>query len=108
MRMLMMRLLRKLLLVIRLKNIIIRVKGVPLFLTTLLSMLFKPLQHRILDPFLGKPVDEVNLKPRSLRIFSIIFTNPKPFGFQKMKKKGRLKRKVRRKVMKANNVLDEK
>jgi hypothetical protein len=108
MRLLMMRFLRKLLIVIKLKSAHVHVKGIPLFLDTLLNMLFQPLTHPVKDPFTDAIIDETLDVQRNIKVTGITFIHPKPYGFHKQKKKGRVKRKIRRRVMKANRVIDEK
>ena len=107
MKLLMMRFLRKMLLVLKLKNLILRSKGVPLFFETLLNMLYQPIAHPFKNPLTEKVIAEVKKRPRDLNISELTFTHPKPYGSMKSKKRGRIKRKVRRKVMKVNRVIDE-
>ena len=107
MKLLMMRFLRKLLLILKLKNIVLHSKGLPLFFETLINMLYQPIAHPFQNPLTSKTITEVKNKPRDLKISELVFTHSKPYGFMKLKKKGRVKRKVRRRVMKANWVVDE-
>ena len=107
MKLLTMRFLRKLLILIRFKSLTIHAKGVPLFLDTLISTLYRPIAHPMINPLTGSVIDEITNKPRNLLINGVTFFHPKPYGSQKQKKKGRVKRKIRRKVMKSNNVIDE-
>ena len=107
MKLLMMRFLRKLLLILRLKNIVLHSKGLPLFLETLINMLYQPIAHPFQNPLTKKTITEAKNKPRDLKISELTFTHSKPYGSMKLKKRGRIKRKVRRRVMKANWVVDE-
>jgi hypothetical protein len=106
MKLLMARFLRKLLIVIRLRNIILRIRGIPLYLEIMLAMLFKPLSHLFPDPFTGQEVDEILGEKTTLNFSAIVFSRFKPFGYQKEKKMGRVKRKIRRKLVKLNAVID--
>ena len=106
MKLLMARFLRKLLLILRLKNIVIISRGVPVHFNLLLSTLFKPLSHPFLDPISMKLIDETQDEKSLLRISELSFPSSKPFGTQKMKKKGRVKRKIRRKLTRLNSVID--
>ena len=106
MKLLMIRFLRKILILLRLRNIVLMVRGVPLYLELLLSMLFKPLSHLFIDPFTGELIDEIQKTKNYLNFSTVIFTRPKPFGYQKTKKRGRVKRKIRRKLVKVNSVID--
>ena len=107
MKLLMMRFLRKLLLILRLKNIVLHSKGLPLFFETLINMLYQPIAHPFQNPLTKKTITEAKNKPRDLKISELTFTHSKPYGSMKFKKRGRIKRKVRRRVMKANWVVDE-
>jgi hypothetical protein len=107
MKLLIMRFLRKLLLILKLKTVILHSKGLPLFFEILINMLYQPIAHPFLNPLTKKTITEVKNKPRDLKISEVTFTNSKPYGSMKLKKRGRIKRKVRRRVMKANWVVDE-
>ena len=99
---LMIRFLRKMLLVLNLKNLILHSKGIPLFFDSLLNMLYQSISHSFQNPLTKKIITEIKKKPRDLNITDVRFTYIKPFSPLKLKKKGRIKRKVRRKVIKAN------
>lgn len=106
MKLLMARFFRKILLVLRLKNIVIISRGVPVHLNLLLSTLFRPLSHPFIDPLSMRVVDETQDEKEILRISELSFPSSKPFGTQKTKKKGRVKRKIRRKLTRLNAVID--
>jgi len=106
MKLLMARFLRKILVVLKLKNITLRVRGVPLHLDVFLNMLSRPLSHSFLDPTTGTVFDETKGSKFPINLNRMFFTTPKPFGYQKTRKKGRVKRKIRRKLTKLNNVID--
>ncbi len=103
---LMMRFLRKVLIALRLANIELCFRGVPFYLNLLLASLFRPIPHLIPDPLHEDIIDEASNPKRNLNVSSIIFTNPKPFGYLKPKKRGRVKRKIRRKLYRFNVVSD--
>lgn len=104
---LMLRFLRKLLLLIKLPRIHLYVSGVPALLGLLLETLHKPLPHAIIDPLTKRLVDEVN-EPESFGSFSqITFNDSKPFGIVKQKKRGRVKRKIRRKLQRISKQIDK-
>ena len=106
MKLLMARFLRKLLLVLGAPHIVLCLKGVPLFIDILLSMMFRPLPHPFMDPITGETVDETQGDKTSLNVAAIEITRAKPFGYQKQKKRGRVKRKIRRKLTRLNAVID--
>ena len=106
MKTLMVRFLRKLLVILGIREIILHSRGVPLYLDNLLTTLFRPLAHPFPNPFSGETVDEVLDGRTNLNISSIIFQNPKPFGYQPTKKRGRIKRKIRRKLTRLGGLVD--
>jgi hypothetical protein len=57
------------------------------------------------NPFSNNLVNEKEV-PNPFTFPMIIFTNNKPYGFQKSKQKGRLKRKIARRLTMINRVLD--
>lgn len=101
------RFLRKLIIVLNLKNLILHSRGIPVAFESLLEKLYRPLPHPFTDPFTRKTIDETSTFTRKLNIVEVIFLRPKPFGFSKQRKRGRIKRKIRRRVMGANRVVDE-
>ena len=106
-KLLLMRFLRKLLIVSRITHLSVTLKGVPLFLQKLFSFLNKPLSHTFIDPLTKKEIDETGEFYTTFTFHRLLFLKPKPYGYQKTKKKGRIKRKIRRKIIRAANVLDE-
>lgn len=109
---LMARFLRKVLLVLKLESVGLITKGVPVHLERILNALFKPLSHPFKNPLTGDVINESDLgagqSPSSagVNISSITFLAPKPFSYQKTRKRGRVKRKIRRKLVRLNKVID--
>ena len=109
---LMARFLRKILLVLNLESVGIITKGVLVHLEKLLTALFRPLSHPFLNPFTGSTINEsdTNQTPKSSRgnigISSVTFLAPKPFSYQKIRKRGRIKRKIQRRLVRLNKVID--
>ena len=102
-----MRFLRKLLLVSGLTRFELIVKGVPLFLPQLLRFLKSPLPSVITDPLTQQVIDETGDEVTKFSFERLVFLKPKPFGYQKTRKKGRIKRKIRRKIISKARVIDE-
>ena len=101
------RFLRKLLLISNLKIFNLWIRGTPLFLPQLFNFLNKPLPTPITNPFNYRVINEIDGSPHHLTFNSLIFWKSKSFGFQKTKKKGRIKRKIRRKIISEARVVDE-
>ena len=106
MKFLMVRFMRKVLLVLRVKNVVINSRGVPLHLNSLLSVLFRPFSHHFEDPLTSTLINETEDQRSNINVSSIMFTSPRPFGFQKTRKMGRVKRKIRRRITRLGNVID--
>ena len=106
MRLLMARFLRKVLIILKLKRVVVYIRGIPLFFELFLNMLYKPLSHVFVNPLTGVEVDETLKNHLTLNIYKVFFNKVKPFGYQKTRKKGRVKRKIRRKLVKLNKVID--
>ena len=109
---LMARFLRKVLLVLKLESVGVITKGVPVHLERILNALFKPLSHPFTNPLTGDLINESDSGASSaksslnINISSITFLAPKPFSYQKTRKRGRVKRKIRRKLVRLNKVID--
>lgn len=106
-KLLLVRFLRKILILSGIDHLTILVKSLPLHLPQLFNFLNKPLPHIIKDPLTGKLIDETGETFMRFKYYSLYFLNPKPYGYQKMKKKGRIKRKIRRKIIRSASVIDE-
>ena len=90
-----------------LKRLILKIKGVPLFLRDIMNAILNPSKKMYNHPFRSPThlVDE-NTLAHSFTFNYVLFTNLKPHSLMKRKKKGRLKRKVAKKIVLLNNVLD--
>lgn len=106
-KLLLVRFLRKLLLVSRVTHLVLVLRGVPLHSSQLFNFLNRPLPHVITDPLTRRPIDETGDLFTSLRFDSVSFVKSKPYGFQKSRKRGRVKRKIRRKIISSARVIDE-
>ena len=109
MKFLMMRFLRKVLLSLGLKSVGVITRGVPLHIDAMLSSLFKPLSHPFLNPLTGETINEADsekVKSKNIFINSILFLAPRPHAIQKTRKRGRIKRKIRRKLVRTNSLID--
>lgn len=103
---LMVKFVRKLFIVTRLKTFNIVLKKSPYLLNEVLNKLFQPLNHRFVNPLTGAVVDEITHKPQQFNINLIFFKKTIPYSIQKTTKKGRLKRKIFRQIVRKNNILD--
>ena len=106
MKVLMMQFLRKLLIVLRLNKIQIISSGIPVLLSRLLYMLSQPLNHLITNPLTGAVIDEITRTRTPLNFDSVFFTRSYPYGYMPTRKRGRVKRKIRRKLVKLGRLID--
>ena len=97
--------LRKVLTYTSIKNLILIVKRNPLFLQEILSNINQPVISNYKHPFNDNLVDEI-LFNKPFYFFIFIFINSKKYTFMKIRKKGRVKRKILKKVVKVNKLID--
>ena len=96
---------RKILLFSSLKNLILTISRVPVFLKEILSTINDPVTNLYKNPFNENLVFEKNnINP--FKFSTIIFLNNKEFGQMKLKKKGRLKRKISKRITLVNRIID--
>lgn len=105
-KLLMIKYLRKLLIITKINNLILLVKKTPLFVNELISFINTPIAHKYINPIDQKIVDESLNRNLSIRFFYFIFTENKNFSKNKTPAKGRIKRKILRKVIFENRIID--
>lgn len=98
--------LRKLLIVADISTLRIFFKGRISSLNEITNTLLSPLPSPFFDPIKGVTVSEVDNQPHHLNITYILFDNIKSFTNMKHRSKGRLKRKIYRRVVKSNRITD--
>ena len=109
MKFLVMRFFRKILLTLRLRSVGIVTRGIPTQLDTLLTALFRPLSHPFTNPLNGRIVNEIadsKISKHDINVTSILFSHPRPNTPQKVRKRGRIKRKIQRKIVRHANLID--
>jgi hypothetical protein len=101
------RYLRKLYLFIKIKYSIFHIKKTPAMLVEFLSSLNSPIIHKFSDPFTNKIIEEKPLFSKPLiNVVYFIFSKNIDFSSNKVRKKGRLKRKITRKLILENSISD--
>lgn len=98
-------LIRKMLLYSSLDNLVLMVKRTPMYLNEILSVINNPVSSIYNDPFTKKEVNEFKIK-NNFRFTNVVFTTTKPYGPVKTKNKGRLKRKISKKLILIGRVTD--
>jgi hypothetical protein len=105
-KLLMVKYLRKLFIVSKINTLILIIKKTPLFINELINFLNTPIAHKYINPIDQKIIDESINKYLSIRFFYFIFTENKNFSKNKMPAKGRIKRKILRKITFENKIID--
>jgi len=105
-KLLMSKLLRKLLITSNVSDLLLFVKGSPLFLTEILRFLFAPLASPFWDPVRGQSYVEDHQSMFFLKAHFIYFLKTVSYTSMKAPKRGRLKRKVTKRLVSKNNVMD--
>lgn len=102
------RFLRKILIASAIRDVYLHIMRTPNFLLELFTALMTP----VIAPFFLYPgyglYNDVNQSKRNapFLIRSILFRSPKPYGYVKVAKKGRLKRKIMRRIIRMNKIMD--
>ena len=97
--------LRKILLFSSFKALILTISRVPVFLKEILNTLNDPVTNLYKNPFNDKLVSEKTII-NPFKFSLIMFINNKPFGKIKLRKKGRLKRKISKRITLLNRLVD--
>ena len=105
-KLLMIKYLRKLFIISKITTLILIIKKTPLFINELVNFLNTPIAHKYINPIDQRIVDESINKYLSIRFFYFIFTENKNFSKNKMPAKGRIKRKILRKITFENKIID--
>jgi hypothetical protein len=105
-KLLLMRLIRKLLLLLNMYDITLLVKKAPHDLPLLILSLTKPLTHTYTNPFTQKIHNESLTTLNTIKLWGVTFQKTLNFAALKGRKRGKVKRKVYRKLIYRNNVVD--
>ena len=98
---------RRMLLFTQLPHIHLYINRTPLYFQEVFSSIFTPSKSIYRHPFLPKiTVDESYDNVRQFNFDFVSFTNTRPYGYVKGKRKGRLKRKITKRVLSMNRVID--
>nr|AEV66690.1 hypothetical protein [Oxytricha trifallax] len=105
-KMLLARYIRKLYLLIKFKHTIFFIKKIPTYLLEIINILNTPIIHKFLNPFSETTVEEPNVRKNIFNINYFIFFKNIDFSNNKTRQKGRIKRKVTRKMILENSIID--
>lgn len=105
-KLLMAKYLRKLFIISKITNLIMIIKKTPLFINELVNFFNLPIAHKFLNPVDQKIIDESLNKKIAIKFLYFIFSENKNFSKNKLPQKGRIKRKVLRKITFENKIVD--
>lgn len=97
---------RKLYLLIKLKYTLFFIRSLPTYLSELINTLNTPIIHKFSTPFNDKLFEDLPLKKNIFNINYFIFIKNIDFANNKIRKKGRIKRKITRKIVLQNSIID--
>ena len=97
--------LRKILLFANFKKFILIINRKPKYFHEILNALNEQSIATYQHPFSSSGVNE-SMSPKTFVFPYVLFTNNKPYGYTKVKQKGRLKRKISKKIVSINKILD--
>lgn len=98
--------LRRLLLNINILKLRLEITKVPKYLKDIIRVLLTSANVFYRNPFNNNIIVNERARPTSFIFSYVFFTNNKSWGVIKRKKRGRLKRKISKKIILLNNVLD--
>ena len=105
-KLLLVKFLRKMLLIVKVKNVVLTIKGIPTNLPQYVRTLLTPINHYLVDPTTNTLYDEITKKPLGFNFHSIFFLKSLHFNNMKLRKRGRVKRKILRKLVLKNKLSD--
>lgn len=102
--------LRKILLHCSVPHLYLFIKRTPRYFNEILAKINEPAIGRYKDPFVDPRTTDTLINEceglNTFRFTAVMFFNNKKYGLVKMRKRGRLKRKIYRRLVSANRVLD--
>lgn len=100
------RYIRKLYLLVKFKHTLFFIRSIPSYLAELVNTLNTPIIHKFLTPFSDKFFEDSLTKKSIFNINYFIFLKNVDFSNNKIRKKGRIKRKITRKIVMENSIID--
>jgi diacylglycerol kinase len=98
--------LRKFFLISKIKNLMLIVNNNPVFLLEMLNTINVPIVHKFYDPFSQTAIEEKKPDISMIKFLYFIFLENINFSNNKVRKKGRIKRKILRKLVLKDKLVD--
>jgi hypothetical protein len=105
-KLLMAKYLRKIYIILKIKYQMILIKKTPVHILEFLSFFNSPIIHKFNNPLNDKVIEDKKRINPLTRTLYFIFLKSHDFSFTKKKKKGRIKRKIMRKLIIKNKITD--
>lgn len=105
-KLLMIRYIRKVFIISRMKSILLIIKKTPTLLLELINFINLIIPYKFVNPVTKQIIEETNEKSFQIKFLYFIFLENKNFSKNKEKKKGRIKRKILRKLTFENKIID--
>jgi len=105
-KLLMAKYIRKVLLISKIKNLILIIKKLPIFINEIVNFFNLPIAHKFINPVDNKIIEENENNFTQLKFLYFLFLNNKDFSKNKKPQKGRIKRKILRKIIFENKIVD--
>lgn len=97
---------RKIFLISKIKNTVLIIKRNPIFLLEIINFFNLPIVHKFLNPIENKIIEEEDNNFIKIKFLYFIFLENKNFSKNKQPQKGRIKRKILRKIVFENKIID--
>lgn len=105
-KLLMAKFLRKLFLVLKIKRTICLVKKTPNLILEMLRIFNEPIIHKFTNPLTATLYDETARNYPFTKFEYLVFLESRSYALNKVRKLGRVKRKIMRKVVMQNDIID--
>jgi hypothetical protein len=87
-------------------TVTLRIKGIPKYLKDVLGKIFGRSDKAVVDPRTKNVISDSLVNSGSFNIDNVVFSKNYGYSDLKKKKKGKVKRKIAKRLMKLNNILD--
>lgn len=102
----MIRYMRKIFILSKMRNILLIVRKTPSLLLELINFINTLIPYKFMDPVTKQIIEETNEKHFQIKFLYFVFLESKDFSNSKQKKCGRIKRKILRKLILENQIID--
>jgi hypothetical protein len=98
--------LRKIFLLVNIPNIFLLIKKTPTFLVDFLNLFSQQIPYKFNEPVTNREINDDDYTKNVTKMLYFVFLNTENFTKNKIKKRGRVKRKISRKLVLRNSIVD--